>query len=242
MTDLTGKQARFVAEYLIDLNATQAAIRTGYSAKTAYSQGQRLLKDVEVAAAIAAALATRSERTEITQDMVLRELWAIATANPNELIEYRRGCCRYCYGEGHRYQETQGERDRRLAQWERDRQAAAGKPIEASFIAFDDLGGIGFDRRRDPFPTCTECCGEGDGEAKIKDTRHLSSDAMRLYAGVKVTKEGIEVKMHDKVTTLAHVGKHLGMFIDKHQHEVKLTLADLVAASMKPAGADEGGG
>jgi phage terminase small subunit len=49
---LSAKQQRFCDEYLIDLNATQAAIRTGYSPKTAYSQGQRLLKDVEIKAFI----------------------------------------------------------------------------------------------------------------------------------------------------------------------------------------------
>lgn len=70
---LTAKQQLFVQEYLIDLNATQAAIRAGYSPKTAYSMGQRLLKNVEVAAAIAEALAKRAERVEIDQDYVLRQ-------------------------------------------------------------------------------------------------------------------------------------------------------------------------
>jgi len=68
---LTARQERFVAEYLIDLNATQAAIRAGFSEKTAYSQGQRLSKNVEVAKAIAAGQAKRSQRTEVTQDYVL---------------------------------------------------------------------------------------------------------------------------------------------------------------------------
>ena len=75
--DLTDKQKRFVAEYLIDLNATQAAVRAGYSEKTAYSMGQRLLKNVEIQAAIAEAMKARSERTEITQDRVLNELAAL---------------------------------------------------------------------------------------------------------------------------------------------------------------------
>ena len=68
---LNVKQQTFVAEYLIDLNATQAAIRAGYSEATAYSQGQRLLKHVEVAALIQKAMDERSERTEITADYVL---------------------------------------------------------------------------------------------------------------------------------------------------------------------------
>lgn len=75
---LTDKQQRFVEDYLIDLNATQAAIRAGYSKDTAYSQGQRLLKNVEVASAIQEAQNKRSERTQITQDDVIRRLIEIA--------------------------------------------------------------------------------------------------------------------------------------------------------------------
>jgi len=71
---LSAKQARFVEEYLLDLNATQAAIRAGYSEKTAYSQGQRMLSKVEISAAISEAKQKRSDRTEITQDRVLQEL------------------------------------------------------------------------------------------------------------------------------------------------------------------------
>ena len=71
---LTPKQEMFVAEYLIDLNATQAAKRAGYSEKTANEQGSRLLANVKVAAAIVDAQSNRSERTEITQDRVLAEL------------------------------------------------------------------------------------------------------------------------------------------------------------------------
>ena len=71
---LTPKQARFVAEYLIDLNATQAAKRAGYSDRTANEQGCRLLANVKVAEAIAKAQDKRAGRTEITQDRVMAEL------------------------------------------------------------------------------------------------------------------------------------------------------------------------
>lgn len=76
---MNDKQRRFVQEYLVDLNATQAAIRAGYSAKTAYSQGQRLLKHVEVAAAIAKGKQKRSDALELTQDDVVRGLHEIAS-------------------------------------------------------------------------------------------------------------------------------------------------------------------
>ena len=70
---MTPKQQRFVEEYLIDLNATQAAIRAGYSAKTANEQGCRLLANVNVSAAIAAAKTERSEQTKIDAAYVLRQ-------------------------------------------------------------------------------------------------------------------------------------------------------------------------
>jgi phage terminase small subunit len=75
---VTPKQQRFVDEYLVDLNATQAAIRAGYSAATAEAAGSRLLRNVKVAAAIAGARTDLSERTKVTQDRVLEELARIA--------------------------------------------------------------------------------------------------------------------------------------------------------------------
>ena len=74
MSELTAKQGRFVAEYLVDLNATQAAIRAGYSEKTAQEQGSRLLSNVMVASAVQKGMDARAERVEVTQDYVLRTI------------------------------------------------------------------------------------------------------------------------------------------------------------------------
>ncbi|MCI5049982.1 MAG: terminase small subunit [Rickettsiales bacterium] len=70
---MTPKQARFVEEYLIDLNATQAAIRAGYSEKTAGQIGEQNLKKLEIAQAIEAAKAKRSEKAQIDSEWVLKE-------------------------------------------------------------------------------------------------------------------------------------------------------------------------
>jgi len=75
---LNKKQTRFVEEYLIDLNATQAAIRAGYSQKTAYRIGHDLLQKTSVQEAIQKEMAERSERTQITADAVLQELARLA--------------------------------------------------------------------------------------------------------------------------------------------------------------------
>lgn len=68
------------------------------------------------------------------------------------------------------------------------------------------------DRMRDPDPQCKQCAGEGLGSVYVHDTRLLSPQARALYAGVKVTKEGLEVKMHSKLDALEKVFKHLGLY------------------------------
>jgi phage terminase small subunit len=83
---ITPKKQRFVDEYLVDLNATQAAIRAGYSAKTAHSQGPRLLDDVGVKELIADAMAKRAEATKITAERVLQELGRVAFFDPRRLL------------------------------------------------------------------------------------------------------------------------------------------------------------
>jgi phage terminase small subunit len=84
---LTPKQARFVAEYLVDLNATQAAIRAGYSARNADKIGPELLGKTRVAAAVEEALQARSARTTVTADRVVSELAKLGFAN---MADYMR--------------------------------------------------------------------------------------------------------------------------------------------------------
>lgn len=87
---LTPKQERFVAEYLIDLNATQAAIRAGFSEKSAHDIAAQLLGKTHIKAAIDAAVSKRSEKTEITADRVLKEISRMAFYDPLDLIEIVR--------------------------------------------------------------------------------------------------------------------------------------------------------
>jgi phage terminase small subunit len=82
---LTAKQARFAEEYLVDLNATQAAIRAGYSEATAHAIGHENLGKPEIADAIAAAQAERANRTQITADRVLAELGCLGLYDPADI-------------------------------------------------------------------------------------------------------------------------------------------------------------
>ena len=85
--ELTPKQQMFCKEYLIDLNATQAAIRAGYSAKTAEWIGPQLLGKSHVAAEIQDKMDKRAAKIEITADKVLQEIAKMAFANVQDLYD-----------------------------------------------------------------------------------------------------------------------------------------------------------
>lgn len=81
------KQSAFASEYVIDYNATQAAIRAGYSQKTAYSMGHELLKKIEIQEAIKDLEAAAAARAAISKDKVIRELARVAFVDPRKLFD-----------------------------------------------------------------------------------------------------------------------------------------------------------
>lgn len=89
--DLNDSQSRFVDEYLVDLNATQAAIRAGYSEKSAASQAHELLKNPKVEAAIQAKRARLSKKLEISTERVLNELARVAFSDMRNVAEWNAG-------------------------------------------------------------------------------------------------------------------------------------------------------
>lgn len=217
---LTDKQQRFVDEYLVDLNATQAAIRAGYSGNAASAIGHENLKKPEIQVALLNARKAQQERTNITADGALREIWNIATADARELVEVKVGCCRCCHGHGHKYQRTVGEMNRDREDW-----VEKGKnPAE-----FDEAGGIGFNSLLQPNPECPHCGGDGAPRVVLKDSRTLSEKALALYAGAKQTKEGIEIKLNSKMDALEKLAKHLGLYEKDNQQKADPILAMLAA-------------
>lgn len=88
MAKLTPKQQRFVDEYLIDLNATQAAIRAGYSEKTARVVGAQNLSKLNIQAEIQKAMNEREKRTEVTADKVVQQLAKIAFSDIKDVVSW----------------------------------------------------------------------------------------------------------------------------------------------------------
>jgi len=241
----TQRIKRFVEEYLKDLNGTQAAVRAGFSKKTANVQAHQILARPDVAKMVDDALQARSKRVEIDQDDVLKRFWSIATADAAELIRVKYICCRYCYGKGNRYQRTPREMEEYRATWETElKKKSRDLGIEIGVLAeeFDDQGGIGYDPRKPPNEKCPECFGAGERKVVLADTDSLSEQARLLYGGVKETQHGVQVVMEDRLASLVNVGRHLGMFKDKvemtgkdgkpiaHEHALQAMLDDVDGA------------
>lgn len=218
---LTPKQARFVDEFLIDLNATQAAIRAGYAPSNARHHAARMLTKANIQAKIASSMAARSQRTEIAQDDVLRALHHLAFGDVRDLVEFHRYNCRHCWGKGFRRQWTTGEWTRAMAEHE-DKVLAADANGRKPPRKPDLAGGTGFRRTRDPNPDCPECDGEGIGRVLIHDTRHLSDAGRTMYAGVRESRDGLEVRINSREKALELLARHVGLF--NEQIEVNMTV------------------
>jgi phage terminase small subunit len=204
---LNDLQWRFVNEYLIDMNRTAAYKRAGGKGEgnTAYVSASRMYRNAKVSRAIGDALEARERRTQITQDEVLKLWWDIATADANQITEYRRLCCRHCWGFGFQYQW------RDMVEFEEKRLEAVEKKRREPL----DTGGYGFDATLDPNPDCPRCNGAGEGRAHFHDTRDLKGAARRLFAGIKEGKFGIEVITRNQDDALKMVAQHLGMIKTK---------------------------
>lgn len=151
--ELDAREKRFVEEYLIDLDPKRAAIEAGYSATMAASKAYQWVSNGKVKphvyAAVHEAQAKRSERTEITQDMVLQELALLGFANAGEYFKW------------------------------------------------------------------------GPNGVTLKDSDELTREQQAAVSEVSetITEKGgtIRMKMHDKKGALVDIGRHLGMFTDKHE-------------------------
>lgn len=198
-SNLSPKIKLFIAEYLKDQNATAAAERAGYSDP---NYGRQLIANPNVAQAIAQQQKASIVRTLGSADEVLAQMWQLATFDANQLSQYRRGACRYCWGFGHHYQ------------WrdvvEFDEETAKVEGREGARLP-EDTGGYGYDHNKEPNPECPRCNGDGIGQPYFPDTRKLSSISRLAYSGVKVGKNGVEITAISRERMFEAVMKRLGL-------------------------------
>ncbi|HSX21518.1 MAG TPA: terminase small subunit [Gaiellaceae bacterium] len=220
----------FALEYLKDRVGRQAAIRAGYDPQYATVIASQLLRREDVQGLLKAKLAELEKSALLVADEVARKYLAMATADVSDIIRHERCCCRYCWGKGFRYQRTVSEMEQAVRDFQLllaehkkrlqkaiDAGATDKKAVDdvlgiAGIGIFDAAGGTGYDPRRDPNDKCPECFGEGVGRVVLADMRDLPPSARLIYAGVKQTKDSIEVKLRDQDGAMEKYARHIGMF------------------------------
>lgn len=203
---------RFVEEYAKDRNGTQAAIRAGYSPNGADVTGVRLLSDPRVQALVLEEMERVSKEANIDAAMVLREYLALATADASKIMNLRHLNCRHCWGSGHHYQWKPREYAE-ACDWE---MRAAAKDRREPKLP-DCSGGFDFRKTREPNPACPECEGEGVEDMYFGDTESLTGAERKLIAGIKRTKEGLEIKMRDQDGALKILAQYAGVLIERKE-------------------------
>ncbi|MEH3354867.1 terminase small subunit [Enterobacter kobei] len=187
---ISDQQAKFAEHVVNGESRTEAYRKSGYAGEgaVAWAAASRLLRNVKVSRYVHHLRNERQKRYSAELDDVIGQLTAIINADPNEISQYRRVNCRYCWGSDHKYQW------RDIAE-----QLSAERKAESDGAAPPDTsGGIGFVDNADPNPECPRCNGEGVGEPFFADTRDLEGDARYLLQGVKLGKFGIEILTADK--------------------------------------------
>lgn len=186
---ISDQQAKFAMLVAQGKKPTEAYRLAGYEGQgaTANSNASRMLRNARVYRAISYFRNQYQKRHTADLDLLVSQLMAIVQADPNQLAQFRRVNCRYCWGENHLYQWRDiAEFDKAAAQASRD-----GKPEP-------EYGGLGFVDNAIPNPDCPKCCGEGTGQLYMADTTLLDGDARQLYAGSKLGKYGVEILLEDK--------------------------------------------
>jgi phage terminase small subunit len=214
--DLTAKQLAFVEHYVRWRNATQAythAFDTNGSYETRRNEGSRLLARPEIQKAIASRQKLATEFSGVDVGWLLRRFLDMANADPRELIGLKVGCCRYCYGVDHHYQWRLREY---LDELEKVELEARAYPDRAKDLRFPDpTGGLDFNATHPPNPDCPQCHGEGVERFVPRDTDNLSDQALLLYGGIKVKRDGYEIIMADRAKAAELAGRIIGAFNDK---------------------------
>jgi phage terminase small subunit len=217
---LTAKEAAFVDHYSGMRNATQAythAYNTNGTYDTRAKGGREMLDKPHIQRAIKERLKIATDVSGASVGMLLQRFISIATADPRELIGLKIGCCRFCWGEGHAYQWREREYLEQLAEVERlqaDARRLNGNPDAIPYP--DPAGGLNFNATHPPHPSCPQCHGEGRERFVPRDTDKLSDQALLLYGGVKVKKDGgYEIIIADQSKAAELAGRILGAFNDK---------------------------
>lgn len=187
-------------------------VRAGTTDKSVSNAASKLLADPEIMATVEQIATAAVATAPVTFDVAaaLTRWLEIASADPDELIGLRVGCCRHCYGAGGLYQWHEVEYLARLDEAER---LQRNGDLQAQLP--DPAGGFGYDHTAAPNPSCWKCRGEGVERVVARDTSKLTASSKLLYGGVKQKRDGVEIIIADRQKALENACRIIGAFSDR---------------------------
>lgn len=216
---ITAQEKEFAIKFM-ETNDQVQAINFAYPKRVAtltqsgiQIAASKLLKKPDIQAFIKDVRRELSGTVLYDLNTLVIDLVQIATADPNEIVQVRRECCRYCWGAGHHYQWTEWEYEAAIRDYEKEAQLwdKKGRDPESEPTLPDDYGGMGYNHTLSPNAACPRCFGEGQPRVFMNDSRYLSPGAKKLYAGAKLDKNGnIEAIMHSQQEARAQLMRIFG--------------------------------
>ena len=182
-------------------------------AETVWRAACGLAQNSKVAARIAELRADANLRTVTSVEEMLRWYYDVATADPNEIVCRVQLNCRHCHGDGFGYQWRDAKEYAEACDAVLQKNATLPARYTGPREALPNCdGGFGFVGNAEPNPLCPWCFGQGVGETRIADTTKLTGKARRLYKGIKETRNGVEVLLHDQKAAADSIVSILGGF------------------------------
>jgi phage terminase small subunit len=210
--ELNAREQDLILRYEKTLDPYKSAIAAGYERSVARTSAYSWFKQPDLKPAFyETAMARRAKRLEahhVSAEELKHRTWLIATADPAELVTHVRRGCRHCWGEGFGYQWKEHEFEAAVARHDKDPEK---NPLP------DWAGGMGYTTNSDPNPECPHCDGKGFEEVHPTDFRDLSEAGRALYKGIKPTKYGYEIMMHDQQAARVFYAQLCGYQIDRKE-------------------------
>lgn len=210
--ELNAREKELILRYEETLDPYNSALAAGYSRNCARTVVYSWFRQPHLKPALyETAMARKAKRLEehhVTAAELKHRTWLIATADPAELVTYTRYACRHCHGIDFGYQWKEHEFEKAVADNERD-------PKNCGFP--DWAGGMGYTTNADPNPDCPYCDGKGHEEVRPTDFRDLSEAGRALYKGIKPTRNGYEIQMHDQHAARVFYAQLCGYQIDRKE-------------------------
>ena len=236
---LTYREDNFARE-LVNTGNLQRAYRVAYhvpphwSPDAVYKAGWRVRERPRVTERLKTLRAEADARTITTLVETVQWWHDIATADPSEVCRVEHYACRHCHGENGEYQWVD---EREFAKALADTMLAVAKAERdgtppPEYPTCD--GGFGYTTQLEPSADCVRCFGHGLLRTFIEDTRRLSPKGRRLFKGVRETRNGIEVLLHDQSQARIEMAKLLGWLAGKGEAAIPASLTQQPKPTVDP--------